>query len=73
MRNVLFQKTRETSISRGRSKLTLLNVTEKSSMLETNSYSLSSSRQKALVALVKQFGWSGGDESLPGVFSLEKR
>lgn len=42
-------------------------------MLETNSYSLSSSRQKALVALLGQFGWSGGAESLPGVFSLENR
>lgn len=35
-------ETRETSISRGRRKLTLPNVTEKSSMLETKSYPLSS-------------------------------
>lgn len=42
-------------------------------MLETNSYSLSSLRQKAPVALIGQFGWSGAVESLPGVFSLENR
>lgn len=54
-------ETRETSISRGRRKLTLPNVTEKSSMLETKTYPLSSSRWKALVVLYRTvwFEWWG--------------
>lgn len=37
-------------------------------MLETKIYPLSSSRWRALVALVGQSGWSGEEESLFGVF-----
>lgn len=49
MGNVLFQKTRETSISRRRRKLTPLNVTEKSSMLET----------KLFIVFIKAVGTGG--------------
>jgi len=63
----------EISISRGRRKLTLPNAIEMSSMLETKSHLLSSSRWRALVALIGQFVWSGGEKSLIGVFSLKNR